>query len=289
MSTHGAPQPSGATYYGASYRASGSPPAGQDPWADPGSTHAAPPRPRPQTGAHAAPPRPRPNPGPAYAPPPSPTSPGSSFAPSQLPPSPGPGFATATGYEPSRYETGAESDGFPPMDPDGFGPGRRDPAVPSARPGRGLPIVIGVLAVVLVLCVGGGAAAYFFFIAEETPADRPAAAISPSAIESVAASAPPASSPSPSASASKRPAGGEEEVSGDLSGYKQGDCLTVDEADDNRVTKARCTDPDAHKVLLRKNGTLDDSVCQSTEATFSLSQDASGTARDFVLCVGPAD
>jgi hypothetical protein len=42
-------------------------------------------------------------------------------------------------------------------------------------------------------------------------------------------------------------------------------------------------------VLLRKNGTLDDSVCDSTGATFSLSQDAPGSTKDFVLCVGPVD
>ncbi|GAA0963317.1 hypothetical protein GCM10009558_082310 [Virgisporangium aurantiacum] len=83
--------------------------------------------------------------------------------------------------------------------------------------------------------------------------------------------------------------GGEQEVSGDLSGYKQGDCLTVDEADDNKVEKAKCTDPGAQKVLLRKNGTLDDSVCDTTDATFSLSQDAPGSTKDFVLCVGPVD
>ena len=41
------------------------------------------------------------------------------------------------------------------------------------------------------------------------------------------------------------------------------------------------------KVLLRKDGTIDDSVCETTEATMSLYEDADGTARDFVLCVGP--
>ena len=39
--------------------------------------------------------------------------------------------------------------------------------------------------------------------------------------------------------------------------------------------------------MLRKDGTIDDSVCQTTEATMSLYEDADGTARDFVLCVGP--
>jgi hypothetical protein len=190
-------------------------------------------------------------------------------------------------------------DSFPPPDTSGFGPGPAPgtgyavpgqgggPAAPPARRGNALPIVLGVLAAVLVLCIGGGAAAYFFFVAEESPADgadRPVAATSPSGGGSVAAT--PAKSPSGTAQPG---GGGEEEVSGDLSGYKQGDCLTVDAADDNKVEKAKCTDPGAQKVLLRKNGTLDDSVCESTEATFSLSQDAPGSTKDFVLCVGPVD
>jgi len=91
--------------------------------------------------------------------------------------------------------------------------------------------------------------------------------------------------PTPSATKS---ASGEEEVSGDLSGFRKGDCLNVDEAKDNRVEKATCTAPGAQKVLLRKGGTLDDSACVAVNAAFSLSQDASGSAKDFVLCVGPA-
>lgn len=258
MSTHGAGRPPGSTYYAASYR--------EEDEAWPGY---APPSPRPGYGSR---------PGPGYGPSPVPI----------LPPSGGP-----------------EDDSFPPMDPSGFGPGAPPGsgyAVPGARPGshgrqgaaglpaaparRGLPIVLGVLAVVLVLCIGGGSAAYFFFVAEETPADGadPVAVASSPRVSSPAAAVP-SNTPSPS----KPAAGGEEEVSGDLSGYKQGDCLTVDEANDNRVEKAKCTDPGAQKVLLRKNGTLDDAVCQTTAATFSLSQDATGSSKDFVLCVGPAD
>jgi hypothetical protein len=166
-----------------------------------------------------------------------------------------------------------------------FSPG---PAAP-ARPNRNLPILLGLLAVVLVLGIGGGTAVYVFFLAGDSPAgpvDRPAAVeTSSSGPAGTVASTPTAAATSPAAP----PPGGEEEVSGDLSGFRQGDCLTVDQAKNNRVAKAKCTDPGAQKVLLRKNGTLDDSVCQSTKATFSLSQDATGSAKDFVLCVGPVD
>jgi len=143
-------------------------------------------------------------------------------------------------------------------------------------------------AVVLVLGIGGGAAVYFMFLTGDSPAgnDRPAAVGSTSPVGSASTGA-----NTPTAPASSPPAtqqgGGEEDVSGDLSGFKQGDCLTVDEAKNNRVEKANCTDAGAQKVLLRMDGTLDDAVCHSTEATFSLSQDATGTVRDFVLCVGP--
>lgn len=180
-----------------------------------------------------------------------------------------------------------------PTDTSGFRPGpgyavsgQGGPAGAPARRRSGRPIVIGVLVVGLALCVGGGAAAYFFFATEESPtgADRPAAATSPAVAGSGSATPAPSSA---APSASKQPGGGEEEVSGDLAGFKQGDCLTVDEAADNRVEKARCTDPGAQKVLLRKNGTLDDSACASVAATFSLSQDAAGSTKDFVLCVGP--
>lgn len=163
---------------------------------------------------------------------------------------------------------------------------RRAGPVP-ARPARKTPIVIGVLAVVVVLCIGGGAAGYFL-LAGDTSGERPAALEAPSVFDPTSATPSAAPPPAATPSATKQPKGGEEEVSGDLSALKQGDCLTVDESNDNRVEKAGCTDPGAQKVLLRKAGTLDDSVCQTVNATYSLSQDASGSAKDFVLCVGPA-
>jgi hypothetical protein len=155
-----------------------------------------------------------------------------------------------------------------------------------------VPVLVGVLAVVSVLCIGGGAAAYLVLTGERSPTGRPAAVGSPSAVESAdgsAAAAPGGTAAATTPSATRPPAGKEEEVSGDLSTFKKGDCLTVDEANDNRVGKVTCVGPGAQKVLLRKGGTLDDSVCRSVNASFSLSQDGPGSTRDFVLCVGPAD
>ncbi len=296
MSTHRAGPP-GSTYFAASYRAPEPSSVGEDRWgghgspAGPGVTHvvtarqrgahAAPPRPRPGSGLHARPPRPEPD-----------RESGSHAAPPRPRPNPGQGAASrpspaayeSVAYEVSRY---APSDTLPSGEVDDLESDREYTDSAPARTGRRVPIVIGVLAVVVVLCIGGGAAGYFLLGGEETSRERPAALETPSVLGS-AAETPSAPPPVATASATRSPAGGEEEVSGDLSGLRQGDCLTVDESDDNRVEKATCTEPGAQKVLLRKGGTLDDSACRTVNAAYSLSQDASGSARDFVLCVGPA-
>jgi len=151
------------------------------------------------------------------------------------------------------------------------------PAPPRSRRGKALPILLGVLAVVLVLFAAGGVFAYRTFF--------DGVATSPGGDTAAGATTPPAS---PAAQPSGQPTGANtsEEVTGDLGRYKKGDCLTVDDATNN-VAPARCSDAGAYKVLLRKDGTIDDSVCATTEATMSLYEDADGTARDFVLCVGP--
>jgi hypothetical protein len=142
-----------------------------------------------------------------------------------------------------------------------------------------LPVLLAVLGVVLVLFVGAGVMAYrtFFDGVKAPPGSPGAAATTPAAV--AAGGETPAAQPTGGA-------GTEEEVTGDLSKFKQGDCLTVDDA--NNVEAANCTDAGAYKVLLRKDGTIDNSVCESTDATMSLYEDAQGTTRDLVLCVGPA-
>jgi hypothetical protein len=155
------------------------------------------------------------------------------------------------------------------------------PVAPRARRGAALPVLLSVLGVVLVLFVGAGVFAYrTFFDGVKTSSgapDRPAVTGTPAAVQ------PSTRSPG------QQPAGPgtAEEVTGDLDRYKVGDCLTVDDATNN-VAPAKCADAGAYKVLLRKDGTIDDSVCRNTDATMSLYEDADGTARDFVLCVGPA-
>jgi hypothetical protein len=179
------------------------------------------------------------------------------------------GSGASPGYAPPGPGYGAwPAPGSPPSPPSPPGPARR---------GKALPILIGVLGMVLVLFVGAGFVAYrTFFDGVKAPSRT-------------AGTPPPPAAAQPSAQPSAQPtaAGTAEEVTGDLSRYKTGDCLSVDDATNN-VEPATCSDAGAYKVLLRKDGTIDDSVCRSTDATMSLYEDADGTARDFVLCVGPA-
>jgi hypothetical protein len=79
----------------------------------------------------------------------------------------------------------------------------------------------------------------------------------------------------------------EESIEGDLARFNVGDCLTITGAE-NTVNPASCTASGAFKVLLRRDGTTDEKVCDSTDATEILYQDGAGTSRDLVLCVAPA-
>jgi len=173
----------------------------------------------------------------------------------------------AGGFPPPIHEFPPPASGYPP--PNGT---NQQPAPPRPRRGKALPILLGVLAVVLVLFAGAGVFAYrtFFDGVSTSPGSDTAAGTTPTTA--------PTAQPSG--------ANTSEEVTGDLGRYKKGDCLTVDDATNN-VAPATCSDAGAYKVLLRKDGTIDDSVCETTEATMSLYEDADGTARDFVLCVGP--
>jgi hypothetical protein len=76
-------------------------------------------------------------------------------------------------------------------------------------------------------------------------------------------------------------------VEGDLARFKVGDCLTITGAENN-VNPAACTAGGAYEVLLRRDGTTDEKVCDSTDATEILYQDGVGTRNDLVLCVAPA-
>jgi hypothetical protein len=152
------------------------------------------------------------------------------------------------------------ADAFPtPPLPVGAGP-----MAPTRR--RRIPpvVVFGVLAGVLLLCAAGSVTTYLLLAHRHSGAGPSSAG-------------PPGSAVQP---------GDEEAVTGDLARFKQGDCLTV-EPSTNHVTAAPCTTTGAYRVLLRRDGTIDDAVCRSTEATASLHQDGPGAADDFVLCVAP--
>jgi hypothetical protein len=165
-----------------------------------------------------------------------------------------------------------------------YQPGQPFPGpVPGQRSGGGRTplIIVGVVVGVLllfcaagVLIVGLGAA-----VDDSSAPERaaPAASTEPPASPRSAAPATPGTTNTPT----------EESIEGDLARFKVGDCLTITGAD-NTVNPAKCTDSGAYKVLLRRDGTTDQKVCDSTDATDFLYQDGAGTSRDLVLCVALA-
>jgi hypothetical protein len=169
--------------------------------------------------------------------------------------------------------------------PTGPGPGGSGPGGSGAhgRRSRGkAPLILGILGAVGLLCVGLTAAAVLIAGRVGDSVDDPAAS------DPLVGGTPPAGTsgePRPSAPAGGGGSPSEGEVQGDLSRYKTGDCLTV--SANNTVKPAKCTDRGAYKVLLRRDGTTNDSVCESTDATESMYQDAAGTRQDFVLCIAP--
>jgi hypothetical protein len=168
------------------------------------------------------------------------------------------------------------------------------PAAPPARRGLAGPILFGVVAAVLMLAAMGAAGLYFTRAGGDDTADPPAATGPAGAPASAGASTRPSAGPPAGDQAAgdqasgDKTAGGEGAITGDLSGFRTGDCLTVNDTDDH-VAPARCTDADAYEVLLRRDGTTDEAVCQATDAVMSLYEDGPGTSRDLVLCVGPVD
>ncbi|MGI5211699.1 LppU/SCO3897 family protein [Plantactinospora sp. CA-290183] len=198
---------------------------------------------------------------------------------STYPPS---GYGPPAGEPPQQPGQGSgpypDQPGYgPPAPSTPTGPGL--PAEPAAAPPRKsrAPLIVGIVLGLVLLCCGGGIGAFLL-----TGDDEPSGA----APEAAASQASPKADGNPKASGSPNPS--EETVEGDLDRYQKGDCLTVDEATD-KVEPARCGVKGAYQVLLRKNGTTGESACESTEYTMYLYQDSTiGTARDFVLCVGPA-
>ena len=164
---------------------------------------------------------------------------------------------------------------YPPYQPGQPFPG---PAQGQRSGSRTPLIIVGVVVGVLVLfcaasvfIVGLGAA-----VDDSSGTERaaPAASTEPPASPRTTAPATPGTTNTPT----------EESIEGDLARFKVGDCLTITGAD-NTVNPAKCTDSGAYKVLLRRDGTTDEKVCDGTEATDFLYQDGVGTSRDLVLCV----
>ena len=139
------------------------------------------------------------------------------------------------------------------------------PYAQPQKPKSKLPLILGIIGAVVLLCVAGVVVL---------------AVIGNKAADDLAAGA------NATTSAPKKPnsTSSEQSVEGDLERYKAGDCMTIT-GGDNTVKPAKCTDPGAWKVLLRKDGTTSDTACDNTDATQVLYQDGTGTKDDLVLCV----
>jgi hypothetical protein len=158
------------------------------------------------------------------------------------------------------------------------GPGVYGP--PPSRSRAPLIIVGAVLGVLVLVCA---LAVFVVRLGATADGDDGTERAGPAPTSEAPATTPTAPPTGPSADDSPT----EESVEGDLARFKVGDCLTITGAE-NTVNPAGCTDSGAYKVLLRRDGTTDEKVCDSTDATEILYQDGAGTSRDLVLCVAPA-
>jgi len=78
------------------------------------------------------------------------------------------------------------------------------------------------------------------------------------------------------------------EVRGDLDKLRKGDCFVEKPGiikDSPVIRKASCTDPGAYKVLLRVDGTIDESACDDTDYTSYYYQESDKKSRQYVVCV----
>ena len=169
--------------------------------------------------------------------------------------------------------------GTPYQQPGGF-PGQPVPGPVQGRGsgGRTALIIVGAILGVIVLACAAGV----FLVGLGAAVDDDSGTDSAGAAASAEppASTRPATPTTPNATNSPT----EESIEGDLTRFKVGDCLTITGAENN-VNPAKCTDSGAYKVLLRRDGTTDEKVCDGTNATEILYQDGVGTSKDLVLCV----
>jgi len=131
------------------------------------------------------------------------------------------------------------------------------------------PMIIGIVVAVLVLCCGGGGAYSYFSGGSDS--------------SSSASDSGTDHGGSDSGDGTGDSGGDEEDVSGDLDQFHQGDCLTMK---GNDVDPAECG-PGTWTVLKRVDGTTKSSACDGTDATQELYQEGQYSHRqDFILCVG---
>ncbi|GAA3766300.1 hypothetical protein GCM10022225_60790 [Plantactinospora mayteni] len=184
-------------------------------------------------------------------------------------------------YPQSSEQQYPQASGYPSSGAHASAPS--SPAGPPAQFGTPVPpkkskapLIIGIVLGVVLLCCGGGTALALWAGDDETD---PGVAASES---------PDAPSPKTTPKGKASPTPEEDSIEGDLDKFKKGDCLTIDEITDE-VEEASCGAKGALEVLLRKDGTISESACESTDYTQYLYQDGTiGTLQDFILCVAPA-
>jgi hypothetical protein len=180
-----------------------------------------------------------------------------------------------------QYGQGGQGDygqpqqpGYPPISPSVY-----EGSPPPPKKKSKVPLIIGIVVAVIVLVCGGG---LVWFL------NKAGDAVDDANKQLNEASSQLASTPSaPAGTSSAKPGSTptDETVTGDdLDKFKKGDCLTLNDVT-NEVKAAKCTDKNAYKVLLRKDGTTSETACASVDAEQILYQEAAKVSDQLVLCI----
>ncbi|MGH3656224.1 MAG: LppU/SCO3897 family protein [Micromonosporaceae bacterium] len=135
---------------------------------------------------------------------------------------------------------------------------------PAAPKKSKAPLIIGIIVAIVLVCCGGGTLAIYL-----------------------------AGDAAKKAAEEGNTGGGTEDDGSDIPStiddVQAGDCITMEGTDDAPDAKpAECNAKGAYEVLLRKDGTLDEKVCEKTDYTEVFMSDVIGeTSTDYILCVKP--
>jgi hypothetical protein len=154
------------------------------------------------------------------------------------------------------YQSGPPP-GYPPQFP-----------APQTKPKSKVPLVLGIIGGVLALCCVGGVVAV---LVSNPQTDTTTGGTTPT-----------------TRGAAPEPSDSDITVRGDLDKLRKGDCFVEKPGiikDSPVVRKASCTDPGAYQVLLRVEGTIEESACEETDYTTYYYRDADKKADQYIVCV----